>query len=152
MPAWFFGPYVRWFVLLCVDLWIDCNNRYNRWQKSRACTHAKSIITRLNTQSTHLIAACAESTDITPAVKAFYRYNEVLSRYRMETWLEACGQADTKKLHIYTMRDGVCYHSHVDLDNDNELLTGQPFEDLAIELLPSVAMQDEPIVTKLKDD
>jgi hypothetical protein len=152
MPALdFILAYARWFVLICVDLWIDCNNRYRNWQKSRACAYAHAAITRLNTQSTHLIAAYA-CNDITPAMKAFYHYNEVLSRYRMETWMQKCGQADTKKIHIYTMRDGIIYHSHVDLDNDNELLTGQPFDDLAIELLPSVAMQDEPIVTKIKDE
>jgi hypothetical protein len=137
----FILAYMRWFALLCVDMWIDCNNRYNRWQKARACAYANMHITRLNAQSTNFIAAYAEGKNISPAVQTFYPHNEVISCYRLQKWMKECG-VDTNRVHIYTMRGGVVYHSHVDLDNNKMLLTGEEIEDLTIELLPSVDMID----------
>jgi hypothetical protein len=122
-------------------MWIDCNNRYRSYMRTRVIAKLRHDIDAANACNTVLIAAFAESKNITHAVQTFYPHNEVISCYRLQKWLKECG-VDTNRVHVYTMRGGVVSHSHVDLNDDKMLLTGEAIEDLTIELLPSVEMCD----------
>lgn len=130
--------WIKWFILLCVDTWITCSNRYKSWQIRRAQAQATDQMLKL--PAVQLVAATTDR-NVTPILHAFYAHNELVSCYRLQSHMRVCGVVTTAVV-IYTMRDCVMRKSVVDLENNLELLTRSDIDDVAIETLPSVVLTE----------
>ena len=80
-----------------------------------------------------IIHASANNVDVTTSIRFYYYIDNVLSVASMQRWLAKCGVKTSSVLIIFKTNE-ILRYSHIDLDNDKELLTNTDFTDVTIGL------------------
>ncbi len=88
---------------------------------------------------------CANvNSDVTFETKLFYMFDRVLSCASMQRWLAGFGYGRAEQMRVVFLRGGALYMSHIDLDNDRDLDTGENIidGDMTLSKLPSKMISD----------
>ncbi len=100
-------------------------------------THRKSKILYAESSTDATLSQSRVGADITAIVRGYYWYSGVMSTYTLSKWLTLWKRPHDRVYIVYTYTNHV-YHAHLNLRDDQELLSCSSIDSVALLDLPKL--------------